>query len=178
MKFHLPSFKWYFEQEFDGNYDVWWHGWTGYIETVNRFLSLEKLNEIICRALVTALDAPCDAPDGPRQRSLLDAPIDAHVDAVQDALREPQKYLRKWVILTSHGERYQWQVDLRVIQSILITVRRDQDVLMVKKIISENGGFPISQQLLGKLILHRVGVCFSNRRVRQVATIIKNNGFH
>jgi len=182
MKFHLPSFKWYFERQFDYTFDIWFHGWTAYVETRNPFFTQKILTEIVITAITEALDAPLDAPDGPRRRSVLDAPIDTHIDAVQGALSERYEYLQKQTISTEHGERYEWQIDLRSVQRILIETRQTQDVEISKKIIAEHGKFFVSDRLLEKQILHRIGVCFSNRRVREITKalvdegVLKNNG--
>lgn len=182
MKFHLPSFKWYLQRQFDGNFDIWFHGWTAYVETVNRFFTQAILQELIISALTKSLDAPLNAPDGPRSRSIIDAQIDTHIDAVQGALRERCEYIKKQTISTELGERYEWKIDLRILQRILIETRLTQDVVMSKKIIRDNGPFPVSDRLLEKHILHRIGVCFSNRRIREITKvlidqgILKNNG--
>ena len=180
MKMHLPSFKWYFQRQFDANFEVWFHGMTVYVETANRFFTLAILQTIVVTAIMDALDAPLSAPDGPRQRSLLDAPIDTHLDAVQGALREHCNYIQKHTILGPDGERYEWRVDLRQVQQIIIETRRSQDVEMAKTLLQ--GELFMSDRLLEHHILHRVGVCFSNRRIREITKILveegilKNNG--
>lgn len=180
MKFHLPSFMWQFQRRFDITFDVYAHNWTCYVITENKYFTEGLLKDLLIEALIDALDSPLDAPDGPRQRSLLDAPIDTHIDALQAALRERSEYLSFRTISTSAGERYEWRIDLRTLQTIVSEVRQAQDVELCKRLI--RGDIFISDRLLEKKILHTIGVAFSDRRIRDVMHtlemqgIIKGNG--
>jgi hypothetical protein len=174
MKFHAPSFVWHLKRRFDITFDVYEHNWTLYLVTDNKYFSQTLLKDLIIEAMTDALDMPLNAPDGVRQRSLLDAPIDTHLDALQAALRERTDYVSFRTISTINGERFEWRVDLRMIQAIVSEVRKAQDVELCKHLIQ--GDLFVSSRLLEKKILHSVGVAFSDRRLRDALALMEAQG--
>jgi hypothetical protein len=180
MKFHSPSFLHYLKAQLDISFDVYAHNWICYVSTSNKYFTREILTELIIDAMVNALDAPLAAPDGPRQRSLLDAPMDTHIDAVGVTLSAHRDYLTKQTISTPAGERYEYRIDLKALRRLIIATRRAQDVEVSKTLLQ--GEVYMSDRLLEKRFLRFTGIAISNRRAREIMQalvdqgLLKNNG--
>jgi hypothetical protein len=174
MKFHAPSFLWQLKRRFDVSFDVYDHNLIAYILTDNKYFTERICKGLIAEALIDSLDAPLAAPDGPRQRSLLDAPIDTHIGALQAALSDRNDYLAFRLISTVAGERYEWRVDMRRLQEMIADVRRQCDAELCKELI--RGDLFISDRLLTKKLLRSVGVAFSDRRIRDVMRSLELQG--
>ena len=88
MKYHHPSFLWELQRRFDVSFDVYDHHFIIYVVSGNPYFTAELLAELVIEAMLDALITPQGTPDGPRQRSLFDAPPAAHLDALRDARRD------------------------------------------------------------------------------------------
>jgi hypothetical protein len=73
------------------------------------------------------------------------------------------------------GERYEWRVDIKKIQNLIIEIRRTKDIDLGKEMIQ--GEIFMSDNLLHKKIYHAIGVCFSARRVREITRGLTEQGF-
>jgi hypothetical protein len=180
-RLHYPSFRWYFQQQFDQSFLVYFNNWKAYILTQNKYFTSEKLKTLVLQAVERSFDEPIGAPDGARNRSLLDLPLETHCEALLDALRDRCDYLEKRVFSDDEiGEKYEWRVDMKTVQDILIETRKTLDLKLGQTLIQ--GEVFMSDNLLYKKIYHTVGVCFSARRVREITRgltergYLKNNG--
>jgi hypothetical protein len=133
------------------------------------------VQEYLIEAVIQSCDAPLDAPDGPRQRSLFDAPPEAHCDALREALAERSDYAEIHHISTEIGERIEYRIKLRMIQDIVIRVRREQDVLIAVKLMQ--GEIFFSDRLLNLKMRKLYGREFSNRRCRQIMNDLVDMGY-
>lgn len=180
-RLHYPSFRWYFEQQFDKSFLVYFNNWRGYVLTQNKYFTSEKLKYLVIHAVRQAIDAPIGVPDGARRRSLLDVPLETHCDALLDALLDRCDYLEKRVFCDAEiGEKYEWRVNVKMIQDLLIETRKVQDLELGKQLLQ--GEVFMSDNLMSKKLYHTIGVCFSARRVREITRALtelgylKNNG--
>lgn len=185
MMFHTPSFLHYFAQNVaDLNY--FHHNGIIHLYSPDPWLPFSDLQDLVWHALEQSLDEPLAAPTGPRERSLIDAPIDTHMDALKDALMTSTAYLKRMRadhLDFDNGEEerlYEYQIDLSVVQRIVIRTREEQDTKLAEQLIK---GEPfISDRLLESKIRHTIGVAFSQRRIRAIMhrliqeKKIKNNG--
>lgn len=181
MKFHRPSFLHYLTTLLPERlFSIYAHRWTLHVIPPNRYFTWRLMHEYLTEAVVTSCAAPLDAPDGPRQRSLFDAPPAAHLDALRVALSERSDYAEIHHITTLIGERVEFRIDLKAIQSLVSQVRREQDVNL--SIVLMQGEVFMSERLLNLKMRRLYGREISNRRCRQVMAelvtrgLCKNNG--
>lgn len=174
MKFHAPSFLWHLKRRFDVTFDIYDHNWICYLVTDNKYFTEPICKGLVSEALIDALDAPLAAPDGPRQRSVLDAPIDTHLAALLATLHDRSDYVSFRLISTVAGERYEWRIDMRRLQEMIAEVRRQCDTELCKELI--RGDLFVSDRLLTKKLLRSVGVAFSDRRIRDVMRSLEMQG--
>lgn len=181
MKFHAPSFVFFLRKRFDVSFDIYTHNWIVYVTTFNKYFTSNMLRNLVSEAMIDALDAPLAAPDGPRRRSVLDAPIDVHIAAVEAALQDRRDYLEKRTISPQEGgERIEFRIFLKRLRDIVIECRKNQDVEVSKHLIA--GEVFMSDRLLEKRFLRFTGIAISNRRAREIMQslvdqgILKNNG--
>jgi hypothetical protein len=175
-RLHYPSFRWYFEQQFDKSFLVYFNNWRGYVLTQNKYFTSEKLKYLVIHAVRQAIDEPIGVPDGARKRSLLDLPIETHCDALLDALKDRCDYIEKQTFINQEtGERYEWRVNVKKIQDLIIEIRRVKDFELGKELIK--GEIFMSDNLLYKKIYHTIGVCFSARRVREITRLLTEQGY-
>lgn len=137
---------------------------------------------LVIHAVRQAIDEPIGKPDGARKRSLIDVPIETHCDALLDALKDRGDYIEKQTFIDQEtGERYEWRVDVKKIQDLIIAIRREKDLELGKELIK--GEIFMSDNLMHKKIYHTIGICFSARRVREITRglteqgYLKNNGY-
>ena len=175
-RLHYPSFRWYFEQQFDKSFLVYFNNWRGYVLTQNKYFTSERLKYLVIHAVRQAIDEPIGVPDGARKRSLLDVPLETHCDALLDALKDRCEYLEKQTFCDEEtGERYEWRVDVKMIQDLLIAARKVQDFELGKQLLQ--GEVFMSDNLMSKKLYHTIGVCFSARRVREITRLLTEQGY-
>ncbi|MGD9125739.1 MAG: hypothetical protein PVH19_00035 [Planctomycetia bacterium] len=180
MRFHQPSLLYYLEQALDASFNLYAHNWTLYVVPPNAFFSWPLMQRYLIEALIQALEAPRGAPDGPQQRSLFESPPEPHCDALRGALAERSDYAEIHHIQTGRGERLEYRINLRLIQEIVIQVRREQDTLIAVKLLQ--GEIFMSERLLNLKLRRLYGREFSTRRCRQIMHdlvtmgLCKNNG--
>lgn len=183
MRFHYPSFLYYFEQYLPQDFSWFHHNGLIHLYTHNPYIRISALQELTAQVVERSLDEPLDAPRGPRERSLLDAPIDKHSEALKVALLVRKDYLQyqgKQPVQGGERSIYGYLIDLGQVQQILIEVRREEDVKLAMLLIE--GEIFMSDRLLEKKILYTIGVAFSNRRIREITSelvkrnILKSNG--
>jgi len=166
MRFHQPSFMHYLTQSLDASFNVYAHNWRLYVIPPHKFFTWPLMHTYLIDAVVRSCDAPCDAPDGPRQRSLFEAPPESHLDALRDALSARSDYAEIHHISTETGERLEYRIDLKAIQQLVITVRREQDTRIAMHLLG--GEIFMSERLLNLKLRRLYGREFSNRRCRQI----------
>jgi hypothetical protein len=175
-RLHYPSFKWYFEQQFDRSFLVYFNNWRAYVLTQNKYFTSERLKYLIIHAVRQAIDEPLGQPDGARKRSLLDVPLEEHCDALLDALKDRCDYIGNRVYFDEEiGNRYEWIVDVKKIQDLIIEVRRQQDLELGKQLLQ--GEIFMSDNLMGKKLYHTIGIYFSARRVREITRTLTEQGY-
>ena len=175
-RLHYPSFRWYFQQQFDQSFLVYFNNWRAYVLTQNKYFTKKRLQYLVIHAVRQAIDKPIGTPDGARQRSLLDVPIESHCGALLDALKDRCDYLEKQTICDLEiGEKYEWRVDVKKIQEIIILARQQEDLALGKELL--RGEIFMSDNLLQKKIYHTLGVCFSARRVREITRLLTEQGY-
>lgn len=174
MKYHHPSFLWELQRRFDASFDVYDHHFVIYVVTDNPYCTAEIVAGIVTEAITDALIAPQGAPDGPRQRSLFDAPPAAHLAALQNALKEHGEYLHKRTIQTGAGERIEWQIDGLALQRIIAEIRKAEDAKLAKDLI--DGDLFVSNRLLAKKFFHSTGRALSEKRVRDIMLTLEMQG--
>ncbi len=180
MKYHHPSFLWELKRRFDATFDVYDHHFVVYVVTENKYFTQELLQGIVSEAIRDALISPQGTLDGPRSRSLFDAPPATHLDALHSALLSRSDYLQKREIQTAAGDRFEWRVDCRHLQDLISAIRREEDVKLATGMI--HGDLFVSNRLLYKKILRYHGRAFSEKRIRELMDrleeleIVKGNG--
>ena len=149
--------------------------------TQNKYFTQERLQYLVIHAVRQAIDEPLGVPDGARRGSLLDLPIEEHCGALLGTLHDRCEYIEKRVFCDEErGERYEWRVDIKKIQDLIIAIRRQKDLDLGKEMIQ--GEVFMSDHLMHKKIYHTFGVYFSARRVREITRgltdlgYLKNNG--
>lgn len=180
-RFHYPSFRAHFIRKFDDSFNVYIHNWTGYVLTPNKYFTAEILQGLVIEGVIDAIDDPLGSPDGSRRGSLLDLPLESHVAALQETLLECRDYLEKREVSGVDGERvFEWRVDLKKVQDLIIQSRRKSDILLSIKFVE--GEETMSNRLLREKILLRLGVKMSFRRVSDInkdlvkLECLENNG--
>lgn len=178
MRYHHPSFMHYFEQKFPIDFCLYAYNWTLYVIPPHDYFSGRLLCQYVTEALIEALEAPLDAPDGPRQRSLFEAPPVPHCEALAGALADSWEYLlNAGRIHFERGEeeRIEYRVNLRVIQGIVQDVRRSEDVKLALLMI--DGEFFMSDRLLIHKIRQTRGRDIGPRRAREALRGLIELGF-
>jgi hypothetical protein len=174
MKYHHPSFFWEFQRRFDATFDVYDHHFIVYVVTANKYFTAELLIGILIEAITDALIAPQGTPDGPRQRSLFDAPPAPHLDALKIALQEHGGYLQTRTIQTGAGERIEWQIDCQQVQQVIAEVRKVEDAKLAQRLIA--GDLFISNRLLAKKFYRYHGRALSEKRIRDIMLTLEMQG--
>lgn len=175
MKLHPPSVLHYLRTKLDLSFDIFAHNWTIYVYCSQPYFTSRMMQEVIIEAITDALDAPLAAPDGPRRRSVLDAPLGTHLDALAAALSDRCDYLQKRAVLTQEGGRgLEYRIDVKVLRAIMIEVRQTQDRELTKRLIA--GEVFVSERLLEKRFLRFTGIAISNRRARFILKDLENEG--
>lgn len=166
----------YFEQKFPVDFNIYAYNWTLHVIPPHPYFSGHYLCQYITKALIEALETPLDAPDGPRERSLFEAPPVPHCEALADALADSWEYLLNTGRLhTERGERLEYKLNLRVIQGIVQDVRRSEDVKLALLMIA--GEFFMSDRLLIHKIRHTRGRDIGPRRAREALRGLVELGF-
>lgn len=180
MRYHQPSILHYLEQALDASFNVYAHNWTLYIVPPHKFCTWPIVQNYLIQAIVRSCESPLGSPSGPEERSLFEAPPEPHLEALRGALSDRSDYAEIHHIQTGRGERIEYRIKLRMIQEIMIQVRREQDVMIAVKLM--HGELFMSERLLNMKLRRLYGREFSLRRCKQIMDDLltmgacKNNG--
>jgi len=180
MRFHHPSVIYYLEQLLDESFNIYAHRWTLYVIPPNAYCTWPILHEFVIEAVLRSCESPLGSPQGPEARSLFESPPEPHLDALRGALADRSDYAEIHHISTGRGERLEYRINLRMIQDIMIAVRREQDILIAVKLMQ--GELFMSERLLNLKLRRRYGREISMRRCKQIMNdlvamgLCKNNG--
>jgi len=180
MKFHYASFVHYFTRQFDVSFNVYAHNWILRLIPPNPYFTWKLMQEYTIKALVESLEDPLCPPDGPRQRSLFEAPPVPHIEALELALYRRTNYAEIHQIQTGAGERREYRIFMKVLRAIVIEVRDEQDVALAVKLLP--GEVCMSDRLLMEKIKRVHGREFSKGRCQHIMNMLvkmnccENNG--
>lgn len=172
MTFHYPSFVFHLERKFDLSFDVYAHNWIAHVITGNMYFTLSLVQGMVIEALLESLMC---APDGSPYYSLTNPPLETHLEALRRALLGSQAYLDKGTVFTGAGERIDYRIDLRLLQHLVIQIRKEQDVALAAKLLP--GEIFMSDRLLCKKIHHTIGVNFPLKRCQDIMHMLADLGY-
>lgn len=145
MIFHFPSFSYYFAQQFDDSFNIYFYNLFLYVIPPNRYFSAALLGEFVTDAMVKMVEDPLLPPSGPRARSLFESPPEPHCLALREALSLSWDYLYDYRVFESEaGERGEYRVNLRVLRGIVQDVRLSEDVKRAERLL--DGEFFVSER--------------------------------
>jgi hypothetical protein len=151
------------------------HNWTAYVITPNKYFSAEILQSTVIESVIDSIDDPRGTPDKSRSKSLLDLPIESHIESLQESLLDRSDYLEKRMISVTDGETlFEWRVDLKLLQEIIIYSRRLSDEKLGE--IFARGEACLSNRLLMAMAENRLGIKFSYRRASEISKSLVNVG--
>jgi hypothetical protein len=165
-RFDYYSFRWYVSQKINGRGLAFaMRNWYLVILSYDDDFQAGEVQEIITESVIECIDAPHGAPDGARQRALLDAPLSAHCEAVENALLIRKDYLKKRGVKSADGiDGEEWIVDLRKVQDIIIETRARKDVELACQLLE--GDSTVSYRGFNDKLKCRLGGYFSQSRIK------------
>jgi len=175
-RFHYPSFRWYVSQRLRPlGVSFYIRNWSLFVLSYDENFTQGELQDIIIECILASIDAPQGAPDGARRGALIDAPLDAHCDALENALLVRRDYMEKRGVESADGiTGEEFIVNLRKLNQIIIETRVRKDIDLVTELIE--GDKTISYRGLHDKLRYRLGVYFSDRRVRRIMKNLDKRG--
>jgi len=175
-RFHYPSFRWYVSQRLRSLcVSFYIRNWYLFVLSYDEDFTQGELQDIITECVLASIDEPQGAPDGARRGALLDAPLAAHCDALENALLVRKDYLVKRGVESADGiTGEEYIVSLRKLNQIVIETRSRKDCELVVQILE--GDKTISYRGLQDKLKYRLGVYFSDRRIKRIMKNLDKRG--
>ena len=175
-RFHYPSFKWYVSQRLRPLcLSFYIRNWSLFVLSYDEDFTQGDLQDIIIECIILSIDAPQGAPDGSRRGALIDAPLAAHCGALEDTLLVRKDYLVKRDIRSADGiQGEEFIVNLRKLNQIVVETRERKDFDLVTTLIE--GDKTISYRGLQDKLRYRLGVYFSDRRIKRIMKNLDKRG--
>lgn len=174
MRFHLKSVLNYLEPRIP--YDV---GFVHQNFVVHLFSSYplkpEFLQEVVTESVVKSLFHPLRTWNKTEEQALIKTPSATHIQALEQALEPTEKYLKIYRDERETGEKkYEYQIDLRVVRTILCQVRFEEDKKLVARVLEKNYYVPL--RMLQKSINMQYGTMLSMWRLIPVMKDFERQG--
>lgn len=176
MRFHLKSVLNYLEPQIP--YDVGFVHQNFLVHLFSEYpLKSEFLQEAVIHAVKKSLLHPLRTLNKTEQQALLKTPLDTHLHALEQALQQTGKYLKIYRDESEPGEKrvkYEYQIDLRAVRTILCQVRFAEDKKLVERVLEKNYYVPL--RMLQKSINVQHGMMLSMWRLCPVMKEFEREG--
>jgi len=175
MRFHLKSVLNYLEPRIP--YDV---GFVHQNFVVHLFspypLKQEFLQEVVTESVIKSLFHPLHTWNKTEEQALIKTPSETHIQALEQALQQTGKYIKIYREESERGEKvnYEYQIDLRVVRTILCQVRFEEDKKLVARVLEKNYYVPL--RMLQKSINIQYGTMLSMWRLCPVMKEFEREG--
>lgn len=174
MRFHLKSVLNYLEPRIP--YDV---GFVHQNFVVHLFspypLKQEFLREVVTESVIKSLFHPLHTWNKTEEQALIKTPSATHIQALEQALEQTGEYLKIYRDEHALGEkRYEYQIDLRVVRTIMCQVRFAEDKKLVAQVLEKNYYVPL--RMIQKSINMQYGTMLSMWRLIPVMKDFERQG--
>lgn len=177
MKFHIPSFLHYFENQIPDAIGYLHHHYIIYL-IADFPIRRDWIQEVTAWAVVQSYEHPLEIHDQIEEQSLIKGLLETHHRTLQQTLHQTQTYIEGIKLLDGvlgEGGRYEYRVDIRTIHHLILDALMSADVSLIKNHLH---GEPFcSVRLMQKKLYVGTGKMYSKGRVNEALNTLEALGY-